>query len=188
MSDPYLPQDAWQDIADAQRFISRMRHRGLSYVFWWWGGVWCLAFATLAWFGDHLWVRFLWAGLGILGIIGTRILYARYGWRIRPQGGELHPGLFWTVMSAFIASVLWVTRPASLHTIGASVVIMIMWVYMVQGLLFRRPMFILLAASVTLATLLGHTLLSPRGFAWWMVVVMGISLGIGGWYRHRRQP
>ncbi len=184
----YPPQEAWRDITHVQKHALRLRHRGLSYVFWWWGGLWSLAFALLAAYGDHVWLRWVWAGLWALGVLGTRFFYQRYGWRVRPQSGEIHPGFYWIIMTGFMAIVLCILRPDSLYTLGAALFVMIMWMYMVQGLLTHHPFLPYLSAGAALATLVGHLLFTPENFAWWMTLVTGLSLLVGGWYRYRRRP
>jgi len=186
--DPYPPLDAWRDLTQAQKRALKLRHRGLSYVFWWWGGLWSLAFALLAAYGDRAWVYVAWAALGFLGIVGTRFFYHYYRWRVRPQGGEIYPGIYWTIMTAFMAAILLILRPSSLYALGAALFVMIMWMYMVQGLLTHHPFLPYLSAGTSLATLGGYLLFSPAKFAWWMTSVTGLSLLIGGWYRYRRQP
>ncbi len=189
MNNAYPPHHAWHDITIVHKQVAtKIRHRGLSFIFWWWGILWSLAFALLGAYGDQPPIRWAWGGLAFLGVLGTRFIYHRYGWRVRPKGGELYPGFYWAIMGAYMAAVLWILRPVSLYPVSAALVVMVMWMYMIQGIQTRHPFLPVLAALVSLATLAGYAWLPQAAFPWWMTAVMGLSLVIGGLYRHWKQP
>ncbi|HLI05126.1 MAG TPA: hypothetical protein VKV40_00990 [Ktedonobacteraceae bacterium] len=154
-----------------------------------WGIIWCAGFLASQW--QPQFTGWIWGTMVVIGMIGSAILGATQGGRMRPAPGSrtaminTQPGIFNGVLYGF--AILWlIIFTLTPHQIAMLWVTVVMFSTIIAGAWMRIPLSIGLGAGVTVMSVLGYYLL-PSYFYLWEAVFAGLPLvAISVYYLWRR--
>ncbi len=149
-----------------------------------WGVIWALAFGlSFAW-PDRQGQIWLVADSG--GLLGT---LAVIWWKRRQEAMHSERGrwlgirLFWfaILLCAYGFAWGWLLKPQNDRQIGAFIVMLVMFGYVVLGLWLESPFLLMLGLAVTALTIAGYLFLTET-FNLWMAIAGGGALFVSGLY------
>jgi len=153
-----------------------------------WGLVWTIAFVGTHYFLS--WVSHIWIALGVVGGIGTFLIFRRQLRSTTPTriSGTSKVGLrifgLWILLFVYIVVWFSILRPESGLQINAFICTACMFAYIIIGLWFESYFMVWLGLTVTGITLVGLYLL-PHGYynLWMALFGGGAILGTGLYIR-----
>jgi hypothetical protein len=173
---------ALSDIEDIVRRVRQSQTYNLASLIMIWWGVLVFA-ANIATFFWPWYANYIWPAANIGGVAGTVVIGAllRIQTRAGAVGGRVVAAyVLFYAFGYFCCEVLGDFGPREL---GAFWPIYFMLFYVLAGLWFGRA-FVVLGLAITVLTLIGYFYVQGGAFLWWMAVVNGCGLLLGGlWMR-----
>lgn len=181
------PQEAQESLDLIRETAARTRravaYGGFPYYFILWGSIWVLGFL-----GDHFLpasqARWLWLALDAGGVIGSFVIGARVGRRLRSATPGARVGLFWLALLLYTALLLVVHPPQTGEQLSLVIVLQVMFGYVVMGLWADARRLALFGVAISALALVGYAGLRPY-FNLWMAFLGGGALVSAGMYMLR---
>jgi hypothetical protein len=146
-----------------------------------WGLVWVVGYGGCALAPREQW-GLVWLAPVLAGAVGSAIFGSRT--RREAQGDSFgQAALIAAAIALFFVSVFYVFRPSDSLPYLVFPALVVGLVYTLAGALAQLPRFAAIGGAIFLATMAGYVL-APQFMAWWIALVGGGGLILGGlWLR-----
>ncbi len=178
------PEEAREALALIEATTRKMRrvaaYGGMPYFLIIWGVVWFIGFAASHFVQPGPMVGWIWFVVDMLGFAATFSVAARLGRIMRfPLAATV--GGFWLILVGYGVLFILFAQPRTDAQFSLLISLLVMFGYVVTGLLYRSPFLMGLGVLVTALMILGY-ISFPTLFNLWMAVMGGGSLMTAGVY------
>ncbi len=178
------PEEAREALALIEETTRKMRriaaYGGMPYFLIIWGVVWFIGFAASHWVQSGPMVGWIWFVVDSLGFAATFYVAARLR-RIMKFPLAATVGWFWLILVGYGVLFIFFAQPRTDTQFSLLISLLVMFGYVVTGLLYHSRFLVGLGVLVTVLMILGY-MAFPTLFNLWMAVMGGGSLMAAGVY------